>query len=82
MGLNRSLLVPTAPGIKHKGPGLPLRTKKGTLAEITLHKEEHGKSRPPSVWSNRYAVPPHWDLGVLSFSPHFLFASLFFFKYL
>lgn len=76
-GLNRSLLVPTAPGIKHRAPRLPLRIKKGALAEIALHKEKHGKWLPPSVWSNHHAVPPHWDLGFCPFFPHFLFASFF-----
>lgn len=77
-GLNRSLLVPTAPGIKHGAPGLPLRLKKGALAEIALHKEKHGKWLPPSVWSNRHAVPPYWDLGVCPLFPPFPFCLFFF----
>lgn len=56
--------------------------EKGALAEIALHKEEHDKWLPPSVWSNRYAVPSHWDLGVLSFFPPFPFCLFFFSKYL
>lgn len=30
------------------------------------------------IWSNLYAVPPHWDLGFCPFFPHFFSASLFF----